>query len=375
MQIFIKTLQGLEPYLKKEVETIGGLEVRIGNRSVSCEGDLEFIYKANYLLRTALRVLINILSFKAKSESDLYKEIKKFDWSSYLTLSQTFAIDHTVFSDYIKHSKFASLKMKDAIVDQFRDKVGSRPNVDTKSPDVRFNLHGYGDTFHVSVDSSGESLNKRGYRGVGHEAPLNEVLAAGMLKIAGWNPNITLIDPMCGTGTILIEAGMIAQNIPPQFLRRDFGFKTWKNFNPGLWYRVKSEADSKIKKSRFNIRGGDIDSKAARTASQSLRKLGLDKEIEVRKSSFENQHPSGQGMMITNPPYGERIGKDVEHLYQKLGDTLKNRFSGYDAWILSSNMRALKQLRLKPSERINLYNGALECQYCKYEMYQGARSS
>ncbi len=376
MKIFIKTLQGLEGELQKELEQLGGQNIERGNRSVSCEGNLSFLYSANYSLRTALKVFVPIHTFRAKNEQELYNGVKKFDWSQYLDVHRTFAIDHTIFSDYFKHSKFASLKMKDAIVDQLREKLRSRPRVDTENPDIRFNLHAYKDEFTISLDSSEESLNRRGYRPKGHKAPLNEVLAAGMLKLANWTKETPLLDPMCGTGTILIEAAMMALNIPPQYKRQDFGFKTWNNFHPGIWNRVKMEADAKIRKSTIAIRGGDIDKNAVEMANTTLGSLRLKREVIVRQENFAVQSSRGvDGMIVTNPPYGERIGNRVEQLYKDLGDTLKHKFSGYDVWILSSNKRALKQLGLKPSESIELFNGPLRCEFCKYEMYHGSKKN
>ena len=376
MKIHIKTLFGLENILAEEVKALGGKRVMAHKRSVSCEGDLEFLYKANYCLRTALKVLVPVYEFTARNEQQLYDQVMKHPWSKYLKVDQTFAIDNTVFSEYFRHSKYAALKTKDAIVDQFRNKMGRRPSVDIKNPDIQFDLYAYKDQFTISLDSSGDTLNRRGYRDVGHEATINEVLAAGLIKLAGWDPSTPLIDPMCGTGTILIEAALMGQNIPPQINRRHFSFKNWSNFHPMVWNKVQSEAQSKIRKKKLNISGGDIDGSAILMVRKSLRKFKLNDVISVQKLDFENHRPAtSHGMIVSNPPYGERIGRlNTNDFYKKIGDILKNNFQGFDAWLLSSNMEAFKHLRLRASRKIVLFNGPLECKFQKYELYRGSRA-
>jgi putative N6-adenine-specific DNA methylase len=375
LKILIKTLHGLEDVLIQEVENLGtGRNIKKRNRAVECEGNLEFLYSANLNLRTALRVLVPVYTFTARNENELYNKVKAHDWSRYLDVSQTFAIDNTVFSEYFTHSKYAALKMKDAVVDQFRDKFDIRPSVDVENPDILFNLHAYKDQLTISLDSSGHPLNQRGYRDKGHKAPLNEVLAAGLLLLSGWDKSIPLIDPMCGTGTIITEAVMIALNIAPQLYQNDFGFKNWKEFQPMIWNRVKSEAQAKVRRSPLMITGGDIDGKAVAMAKGALKQMRVGRDVQIRQISFEQHKPkTREGMIITNPPYGERIGDDILELYKNLGDTLKNNFTGFDAWVISSNLDALKQLHLKPTEKISLYNGSLEVQFCKYEMYEGRK--
>lgn len=373
MKLLIKTFAGLEEVLAQEIQELGGTSVILKKRGVSCEGNIAFLYKANLCLHTALRVLVPVYEFKAKNEKELYNQIKNFDWSRFLGLNQTFAIDNTIFSTYFPHAKFAALKMKDAIADQYREKHDQRPSVDTENPDVLFNLHGYNENFTVSLDSSGQPLNQRGYRGNGHAAPLNEVLAAGLIRLSGWNASQPLVDPFCGTGTILIEAAMIATKTPPQLLRESFGFKTWNSFEPIIWNRVKAEVRSGIRKTPLYIYGSDIDPKAIDMAKQSLKKLALRADIRLSVGSFDSHLPKHrEGMIITNPPYGERIGTNVEELYNQFGHTLKHTYSGYDAWIISSSKAALKQLRLKPQERILMYNGKLDCEFCHYPLYQGS---
>ncbi|NQW28036.1 MAG: class I SAM-dependent RNA methyltransferase [Flammeovirgaceae bacterium] len=374
MKIIVKTLHGLEEVLMKEIEALGGQNIKIRKRAVECEGTLPFLYEANLMLRTALRILVPVYEFTAQNESQLYQNIKAFDWSKYLDVRQTFAIDNTVFSEYFTHSKYAALKMKDAIADQFREKFDMRPSVDVEKPDILFNLHAYQDKFTVSLDSSGRLLSQRGYRNPGHQAPLNEVMAAGLLLLSGWDKTIPLVDPMCGTGTIIIEAVLMALNVPPQINFNDFGFRNWNNFQPMMWNRIKSEAQGKIRSSPLMISGSDIDSNAVALAKSAFKKLRLGRDVQIKQASFEDLIPKSRtGMIITNPPYGERIGEDVEVLYKNLGDTFKNNFSGYDAWVLSSNVAALKQLHLKPTEKISLYNGPLEVQFCKYELYEGSK--
>lgn len=370
-------MHGLEDILADELKELSGASnIRTHKRSVSCEGDLEFLYRANLNLRTALKILVPVHTFTARNEQQLYDEVMKHDWSKYLKLEQTFAIDNTIFSDYFRHSKYAALKTKDALVDQFRKKMGRRPSVDIKNPDVQFDLHAYQDQFTISVDSSGHTLNRRGYREPGHEAPMNEVLAAGLLKLAGWNKSIPLVDPMCGTGTLLIEAAMMGQNIPPNINRREFGFKNWPNYHPELWNRVLAEGRAGIRKAKLEISGGDIDGQSVLQANKSLRKFKLNDAVTIRRVPLEDHKPQvpGSGMVVTNPPYGERIGRtNTNDFYKTISDVLKNNFTGYDAWVMSSNMQAFKHLKLRASKKIVLFNGALECKFQKYELYRGSK--
>ena len=372
LKIVIKTLHGLEEVLMKEVELLGGQNIKKRKRAVECEGKLPFLYEANLNLRTALRILVPVYEFTARNETELYNQVKSFDWSQFLDVRQTFAIDKTIFSEYFTHSKYAALKMKDAIADQFREKFDLRPSVDVEKPDILFNLHAYQDKFTISLDSSGRLLNQRGYREPGHQAPLNEVMAAGLLQLAGWNKSIPLVDPMCGTGTIIIEAVLMGLNIPPQINQKEFGFKNWNNFQPMMWNRIRAESQGKIRSAPLMISGGDIDGHAVALAKGALKKLRMGRDVQIRQVAFEDFIPKFQtGMIITNPPYGERIGEEVDSLYKKLGDSFKNNFSDFDAWVLSSNIPALKQLHLKPSEKMALFNGALQVQFCKYNLQEG----
>lgn len=375
MKLHIKTLHGLEDILAREISDLGGRAINIHKRAVSCQGDLEFMYKANMNLRTALKVLIPVHTFQARNEQQLYDEVYRHDWSAYLNVHKTFAIENTLFSEFFRHSQYAALKTKDAIADHFRKKLGKRPSVDVKSPDVLFDLHAYRDQFTISLDSSGSALNMRGYRIQGHQAPLNEVLAAGMVLLAGWNKTIPLIDPMCGTGTILIEAAMIGQNMAPQLFRSEFGFKNWASFQPAIWNKVVAEAQANVRKADLKLSGSDSDPEAVLIAHKSIRKFKLQDVISVQKVPLEDYRSSfANGMIITNPPYGERIGKeDINAFYKTISDVLKNNFHGFDAWLISANMEAFKHLRLRPSRKIVLFNGPLECKFQKYELYKGSR--
>lgn len=367
----IKTLFGFEDILAKEIEELGGQNINKITRGVTCEGNTELLYKANLELRTAIKILVPIHSFRAKNEKELYDQMMAFDWSIFLSVDQTFLIDSVVFSELFKHTKYVALKAKDAIVDQFRNKYRRRPSIDTEAPDVAFNLHCSNDYFTISLDSSGDTLNQRGYREKGHRAPMNEVLAAGMLKLTGWNKEIPLIDPMCGSGTIITEAAMMAMNMPPNLKRSSFGFKTWPEFSPILWNKVKLEAESNVRKPTLDILGIDIDTDTVALARKALSKIGLRRGIKVREMDFRSFRPlEGNGMIVTNPPYGERIGKEnILEFYQSIGDAFKQNFKGYDVWLISSNKNALRQIGLKDSERITLYNGKLACDFCKYELY------
>ncbi|TRX66520.1 class I SAM-dependent RNA methyltransferase [Carboxylicivirga sp. M1479] len=373
MKLLIKTFHGLEEVLAEELREIGAKDVTPIKRAVTCSGDKELMYKANLHLRTALRVLVPIFTFKAENEDELYKNIYDYDWSAYINEDSTFAIDAVAFSDFFKHSKFLALKSKDAIVDQFREKSGKRPSINIEKPDLQINIHVSHDQFTVSLDSSVESLHRRGYRDPNHKAPLNEALAAGMLKIAKWHKDIPLLDPMCGTGTILMEAAMMACDMPANYKRKHFGFMSWGDFDKALWEKVYSEAESKIRYPKVNIVGGDNNAQAvdmAKTASLDFR---LNRQIRIVRSNMEDHMPTApRGMMITNPPYGERLTKDnIDEFYKKIGTHLKRNYTDWQAWIITSNFDALKQVGLRPDSKYTLYNGPLECKYVAYDMFEG----
>ncbi len=376
MKIHVKTLARLEEVLAREIEEIGGQDIEIGKRIVSFEGSMKQVYRANYELRTAIRVLIPIQSFKARDERELYKNVGKIDWSEYMEVNQTFAIDSVVNNTpAFNHTKYAAFKAKDAIVDQFRDKFGRRPNVSVDQPDLRLNLHISNGQASIAVDSSGDSLHKRNYRTQTGPAPINEVLAAGLVMLSGWQGDTLFLDPMCGTGTILIEAASYAWNIPPQLHRKEFGFMKWPNFDRRLWKEIVEKANNKIKREGPIIMGSDKDFKSIRIAEEHIEAAGMEDKIQVQRKKFEKLvPPEGPGILIMNPPYDERLGiKDIGALYKMIGDQLKQNFAGYEAWIISSNMQAFKQVGLRPSKKIKLYNGPLECKYQRYEMYEGSK--
>lgn len=377
MKIIVKTLANLEEVLAEEIAFIGGQNIEIGKRAVSFEGNMRLVYRANYELRTALRVLLPTYGFKVRDEHDLYRKVREIDWSEFLDVNQTFAINATVnHTPKITHSKYAAQKTKDAIVDQFRDRMGRRPNVKLDDPDLRLFLHINQGKTSISVDSSGSALFKRGYR-TALEAPINEVLAAGMIMLSGWKGEKLLLDPMCGSGTLLIEAASIAYNIPPQHMRKSFDFMKWPNFEESTWKKVVEQANSNIKTEGPPIIGSDRALKAVKVTQENILTAQMEGKIEVFRKKFERlKPPTEKGLLIMNPPYDIRIGsEDIGALYKMIGDQMKQNYAGYEAWIISSNLSAFKQLGLRPSKKIKLYNGQLECRFQKYELYEGSRKN
>jgi putative N6-adenine-specific DNA methylase len=365
----------LEEVLATELKNIGATDVEAHNRAVSFTGDLRIMYKANLWLRTALKVLIPIEKFRAKNETQLYDGIKKIKWDEYLDKDGRFVIRTSLKSEFFNHSQYVSLKSKDAIADQFRDKYGVRPSVDLTHPDLSIDIHINKDEVTVSLDSSSESLHRRGYRTDSTLAPINEVTAAGMILLSGWNGEGNYVDPMCGSGTLLIEAAMIAKNMPPNLNRAQFGFERWKNYEPALFAEVRAEAVAAIRESKANIFGSDKTFKAIEISRENITRAGLDEDIKVSNKRFEEvKGPEGGGIMIINPPYGERLPiEEIGAFYKMMGDQMKKEFNGYDVWVISSNIPALKMTGLAPSKKIMLYNGALECRYQKFEIYKGTR--
>ena len=370
-----KTQFGLEEVLATELRNIGATDVEVHNRAVSFTGDLRIMYKANLWLRTALKVLLPIEKFRAKNETQLYDGIKKIRWDDYLDKEGRFVIRTSLKSDFFNHSQYVSLKSKDAIADQFRDKYGIRPSVDLTHPDLSIDIHINKDEVTVSLDSSAESLHRRGYRTDSTLAPINEVTAAGMILLTGWNGEGNYVDPMCGSGTLLIEAAMIAKNMPPNLNRAQFGFERWKNYDPALFAQVREEAVAAIRASKASIFGSDKTFKAIEISRENITRAGLDEDIKVSNKRFEEvKGPEGGGIMIINPPYGERLPiEEIGAFYKMMGDQMKKEFDGYDVWVISSNIPALKMTGLAPSKKIMLYNGALECRFHKFEIYKGSR--
>ena len=371
-EMIAKTFMGLEPVLAKELTQLGANDVKIGRRMVSFTGDKEMMYRANFQLHTAIRILKPILHFKARSADDVYEEIKKIDWADYLEDDKTFAVDSVVFSEEFRHSKFVSYKVKDAIVDQFREKTGKRPNISVANPDLRLNIHIAEDQCTLSLDSSGESLHRRGYRQESVEAPLNEVLAAGMILLSGWKGDTDFIDPMCGSGTILIEAALIAKNMAPGLFRKEYAFEKWSDFDADLFDEIYND-ESQEREYKHHIYGYDVDIKAVNTAIQNVKAAGLSDAITVSQQDFKDfTQPKERSIIITNPPYGERISTpDLLGTYKMIGERLKHQFKGNDAWVLSYREECFDQIGLKPSIKIPLYNGSLECEFRKYQMFDG----
>lgn len=371
--LIAKTVYGLEEVLAEELKQIGAEDISINNRAVIFKGDQGLMYKANLLLRSALKILKQIREFTVTDEKSLYKGVKEINWSDYLDLENTLAVDSTINSRYFNHASYVSLKTKDAIVDQFREKCGARPSVNVTSPSIRINVHISGDKCILSLDSSSISLHKRGYGMDRDKAPINEVLAAGLVLLSGWDKKSNFIDPMCGSGTILIEAAMFAYNIAPGINKKDFGFMRWRDFNPSLWNSIRKNALKDTADFKYKIVGSDISERAISIAKENIKCAGLDGKISVSKKPFEESFPPhGGGILIMNPPYGERMKKeDIVSFYKMIGDRLKQYYTGYNAWILSSNRSALKHIGLRPSGKITLYNGPLECRFQKYSLYEG----
>jgi putative N6-adenine-specific DNA methylase len=371
-----KTFSGLEEVLAAELKALGAQNVEPQNRAASFSGGQAVLYNCNLWLRTALRVLKPIHQFAATNEQRLYRGIQEIDWRRQLNVDDTFAVNAVTASPYFTHSQYAALKVKDAIVDQFRQHTGRRPSVDPDAPALRLHVHIVNAQCSVALDSSGDSLHRRGYRQDKNEAPLNEALAAGLVLISGWRGDGHFVDPMCGSGTILIEAAMAARNIAPG-LNRKFCFMNWKDFDRELWQRVRGEALDSAVSFDHKIAGADISAKAVRSAQANIQRAGLSESIELGASAFENfTPPGGQGLLIMNPPYGERMKKnDIESFYRMIGDSFKERFAGYDAWVFSGNKDALKSLGLRPSQKYTLFNGGLECKFQKYSIYRGSVKS
>ena len=374
-EIIAKTFMGLEPVLANELTQLGAKNVQVGRRMVSFTGDKEMMYRANFQLHTAIRILKPIKHFKALSADDVYEGVKDIDWTEYLSLDKTFAVDSVVFSEEFRHSKFVAYKVKDAIVDQFREKTGNRPNISVSNPDMRLHIHIAEDQCTLCLDSSGESLHRRGYRQESVEAPLNEVLAAGMILMTGWRGETDFIDPMCGSGTLLIEAALIARNMAPGLFRKEFAFEKWPDFDADLFDKIYND-DSQEREFNHHIYGYDVDIKAVNTARLNVKAAGLTSDITVEEQDFKNfTQPKEKSIMVTNPPYGERIStSDLLGTYKMIGERLKHQFTGNEAWVLSYREECFTQIGLKPSIKIPLFNGSLECEFRKYQMFDGKMS-
>ncbi len=371
-----KTLYGFEPVLARELRHLGAQQVKEGIRNVKFKGDKGFMYKANLSLRTAIKILVPIHSFNLENEHDLYNNLQKIRWEKYFNEKKSFAINSVIHSDNFTNSHYVSLKSKDAIVDYFRDKTGNRPNIDLKHPDVLFNIHIQKNLCTVSLDSSGESLHKRGYKSDTNIAPINEVLAAGLVLLSGYDGSQHFIDPMCGSGTLLIEAAMIANNIPVNINRLEFGFEKWKDFDQELFDVIHDSLLKKVQNSDKKIMGYDKISSAIRKAKNNVANASLEEFIDIEKQDFfESKKPvEGKTIVLFNPPYGERISVDIPVFYGKIGDTLKKNYPNTNAWFITSDFGSgLKSVGLRTSKKIKVFNGNLECRFVKYEMYSGTR--
>ncbi len=381
-KMIAKTFKGLEEVLAGELVELGANNVQLERRAVSFTGDKRLLYLANFFLRTASRILVPIASFKAKDADIVYEQVKQIDWAKYMTLQTGIQIDATVYSDTFRHSRYVTYRVKDAIVDWWNEREGKRPNVKLSNPDLYLNVHIANETVTLSLDSSGESLHKRGYRVANTEAPINEALAAGMLLMAGWKGQTDFYDPMCGSGTLLIEAALIAKNIAPGIFRQSFAFEKWADFDKDLFEEIYND-DSTEREFTHHIYGSDASFYAVRQALKNIKSAGQQKIIEVRQIRIQeikrDQRPTTNDqrpLIIVNPPYGERLAqdKDILRLYADMGTSFKHQFTGATAWVISSNEDALKCIGLKPSKRIKLLNGNIECWFNKYELFAGKRN-
>ena len=382
IQMLAKTFKGLENVLAQELTALGANNIQLERRAVSFSGDKVLLYRANMCLRTASRVLMPILSFQAKDADAVYEHVKTVDWSRYMTLQTGFVVDSTVYSEDFRHSKYVTYRVKDAIVDWWMERENARPNVKITNPDLYLNVHIAGTKVILSLDSSGESLHKRGYRVATTEAPINEALAAGMLMMAGWKGQSDFYDPMCGSGTLLIEAALIATNTAPGIFRKSFAFEKWLDFDKDLFEQVYND-DSQERPFTHHIYGSDAGFYAVQAALKDVREAGVQRYVDVRQIRLQEikapfiapVSEDARPLVMMNPPYGERLAqnKDVLCLYQEIGSALKHQFTGAVAWIISANEEALKNIGLKADQKIHLLNGELECLFNKYELFSGER--
>jgi putative N6-adenine-specific DNA methylase len=374
-EMVAKTLFGIEEVLAEELRILGAGNVRLLNRAVAFSGDRKLLYKANYNLRTALKILVPLIESEISNENELYSFVRTVPWDKYMGVNDTLAVEATLKSDLFTHSQFVAQRIKDAIVDQFRDKYGQRPSVDLDQPSLRINAFLSNKIIKLSLDSSGDPLYRRGYRTSQGPAPLNEVLAAGLIKLSGWNGLVPFVDFMCGSGTLPIEAALIAGKIPPGAMGRTYGFQKWNDYDARLFRDIEQEHKDTPKIKNAGIFAADISSQAVGLAIRHAQQAGVGDKI-----SFKNCHlndflpPSPPGIVIINPPYGERvITSDIDELYAQIGNRLKKAYSGFDAWIFSGNAEASKHIGLRPSRKIPLYNGQLECRFYRYSLYEGTK--
>lgn len=372
-----KTLYGLEEVLAKELQILGAQEVKTIVRGVSFKGDMGFLYKANLWIRTAVRILVPINEFKVRSQDDLYKKIKAIAWEEYFDVDKTIVIDATANESFFRNSLFIAQLSKDAIADRFRELTGKRPSVSTRDPDIRINLYIHNENVVVSMDSSGDSLHKRGYRTSVDKAPINEVLAAGIIQLTDWDKHSPLIDPMCGSGTFTIEAALLAHNIPPSIFRKNFCFKNWMNYDEELYSLIFDKALEKAKEFHHPIIGLDKLTGVVKKAEQNVRNAMLEEEITIGEANFfKSERPEAagrRGILLFNPPYGIKLEANIPELYASIGDAMKTYWSGYTAYVFTSSTEGIKHLGLRANRKIKLYNGALESYLLRYDLYDGSK--
>lgn len=376
-KMIAKTFFGFENILADELLKLGAKKILIGVRNVSFYGDLGFLFKSNLYLRSAIRILMPLNSFQLNSEKDLYSSIFNFNWEDYISVENTFIVESVLNSDLFSHSLFVSQRVKDGIVDRFRKLCNKRPNVDVENPDFKINIHISKNICTISLDSSGKPLNQRGYRSQTNIAPINEVLAAGIIMLSNWDCESDFLDPMCGSGTILIEAAMYATNYPVNIKRQRFSFMNWKNFDSDLFEMIKKSVLKKVKPFKNKIIGYDKAPSAILKCNQNVFNSSFGKIIEVSEDDFFMTKKNNDKYLhiLFNPPYGERLKIDIQSFYKQIGDTLKTNYSNSNAWFITSSIEALKYVGLRPSRKIKLFNGKLESRLAKYEIYRGTKKT
>ena len=376
LTITLKTVFGLEEVLSDELKELGFSSIKILNRAVQVKGSWKDVYFLNLNIRCAISVLVQVETFYIKHEDDLYKKCMRIDWTKYFDLEKTFAVKGAVYSDLFNHTQYPFFVVKDAIVDTFRDKFEDRPDVNVKTPQVLFDVYINKNEVIISLNTSGAPLFQRGYRDSIGEAPLNEVIAAGLIRLSGWDKKSTFMDPFCGSGTLLIEAALMAAGLPPQIERQHFAFKNFKNFDAELWESILAEIPRRVTELPCDIIGSDIDAEMVTRARRNLRGLAIGRFVKTSVDAFQDvKKPSedATGIMISNPPYGERMGEEVEEMYEELGDWMKTEMKGFNCWVISSNLDAFKELGLRPDRKIKVFNGDLECSFRKYSIYEGSK--
>ena len=374
LTITLKTIFGLEEAVREELEELGYTDIKVMNRAVQVTGDWKDVYRLNLHTRCVISVLVTIAQFQIRDEKDLYTKCLKIDWTSLFTIDKTFAVKGAVFSDLFKHSQFPYFLVKDAIVDTFRNKFDDRPDVNVKFPQVMFDLHIRQDQVTISLNTSGLPLFMRGYREATGEAPLNEVVAAGLIRLSGWDRKSTFVDPFCGSGTLLIEAAFLATGIPSNIERQHYAFKNLVNFDAELWEEMLNAAKKRVTSLPCDIIGSDINDEMILKTRRNLRALPFGRFIQTSAGSFEDMKaPEKKGVMISNPPYGIRMGEEIEEMYDKLGTWMKHQMGGFECWILSASEEGFKSIGLRPERKIRVFNGELECSFRKFSIYEGSK--